>query len=185
MRFSTVAASAVLVGLAAALPNSVVYETELVTVTSCAPEKTDCPYATPTATSVEPEYPETTEYPETEYPEPEYPEVTSTPCPSSTDVYVPPHYPNSTVTYVPHETVYPEPEYPEESEYPEYPEEPEPEYPTYSQEPEYPTGTGVPYPPANTSGPYVPDSPPEYEGAATKMGASLLAIGAAVIALLA
>jgi hypothetical protein len=172
MRFSTVAASAILIGFAAALPNNVVYETEMVTITSCAPDKSDCPYASPTPTPVEPT--------------PVYPEVTTTPCPTSTEVSVPPHYPNSTVTY-PQEPV---PEYPEESEYPtpEYPEPtPENQCPGgYDCPPPYvPTGTGVPYPPANTSSPSVPSSPPEYEGAAVKMGASLIAVaGAAVIALL-
>jgi hypothetical protein len=202
MRFSTVAASAVLIGFAAALPNyaqdTVVYETTLVTVTSCSPDKTDCP-GKPTATPVEyptiTEYPTTTEYPVTsEYPTTtEYPEVSSTPC-TTTDIVVPTHYPNSTVTYPPHEPSYPaEPEYPEEPEHPEYPEEPEyptnpePEYPTQPEYPPYvPSGTGVPYPPANTSSPSTPSSPPEYEGAAVKMGASLIAVaGAAVFALLA
>jgi len=200
MRFSTVAASAVLIGFAAALPNSVVYETEMVTITSCSPDKPDCPYATPTSTPVEPipEYPSTTEYPTpeypttTEYPEvsstpcsstTEYPEVSSTPCSTTTDVY-PPTYPNATASYPPTEpSSYPEeptPEYPEEPT-PEYPQEPTPEYPPY-----VPTGTGVPYPPANTSYPSIPTSPPEYEGAGAKMGASLIAVaGAAIIALLA
>jgi len=188
MRFSTVAASAVLIGFAAALPNSVVYETELVTITSCSPDKPDCPYATPTPVEPTPEYPE---------PTPEYPEVTTTPCPTSTDIYVPPTYPNATASYPPHEpSSYPEePEYPTPSdephpEEPEYPTHPEPEYPCEggydcTPPPYVPTGTGVPYPPANTST-SVPTYPPESEGAAGKMGVSLIAVaGAAVLALFA
>lgn len=62
MKFSTVAASAVLFSsVVIAMPNKVVYETEVVTITSCAPEVVDCPYATPTP---EP-------YPEVPEPEPE------------------------------------------------------------------------------------------------------------------
>lgn len=51
MRFSAIAVSAAVFGVAMAVP-AVVYETEVVTITSCAPEKTNCP-ARATATSAE------------------------------------------------------------------------------------------------------------------------------------
>ena len=44
MRFSTIALSAAVFGVTAmAMPGNVVYQTEVVTITSCAPEKTNCP----------------------------------------------------------------------------------------------------------------------------------------------
>ena len=44
MRFSTIAVSAAVFGVTAmAMPGNVVYQTEVVTITSCAPEKTNCP----------------------------------------------------------------------------------------------------------------------------------------------
>jgi hypothetical protein len=53
MRYSTVAASVALFGAAAmALPNAaVVYETEMVTITSCGPEVVSCPGRTQTPTT--------------------------------------------------------------------------------------------------------------------------------------
>ncbi|KAI5847802.1 hypothetical protein DFP73DRAFT_543207 [Morchella snyderi] len=51
MRFSAIAVSAAVFGVAMAVP-AVVYETEVVTITSCAPEKTNCP-GRATATSAE------------------------------------------------------------------------------------------------------------------------------------
>ncbi|KAH8153204.1 uncharacterized protein LAJ45_02791 [Morchella importuna] len=46
MRFSAIAVSAAVFGVAMAVP-AVVYETEVVTITSCAPEKTNCPLVLP------------------------------------------------------------------------------------------------------------------------------------------
>lgn len=44
MRFSTIAVSAAAFSATAmAIPGSVVYQTSVVTITSCAPEKTNCP----------------------------------------------------------------------------------------------------------------------------------------------
>jgi hypothetical protein len=52
MRFSTVAVSVAMFGAAAmALPGSVVYETQIVTITSCGPDKPNCPGKTASATS--------------------------------------------------------------------------------------------------------------------------------------
>lgn len=185
MKFSTVAASAVFFGMVLALPQpvEVVYETEIVTITSCAPTVTDCPYATVTP---EPEHPEV-EYPEEEHPAEE------TPC-TTTDIEVPeitetPTYPNTTIPEHPEypEEEHPEvPEYPEEEEpeHPEYPEEEHPEVPEYPEVPHYePSGTGsIPYP-VNTSTPEVPTTPPPQEGAASKVGAPLaVVIGAAALA---
>lgn len=42
MRYSKIAVSAVLIGAAAAAPK-VVYETEVATITSCAPDVSECP----------------------------------------------------------------------------------------------------------------------------------------------
>jgi hypothetical protein len=191
MKFSTVAASAVLFGMVLALPQpqEVVYETEVVTITSCAPTVTDCPYATATP---EPEYPEVEE-PEHLAEEPEH-LAEETPC-TTTAVEVPeithtPTYPNTTIPEYPEEE---SPEYPEHPEYPEYPEEESPEYPEHPEEPEVPeypevphyepSGTGsIPYP-VNTSTPEVPSTPPPQEGAASKVGAPLaVVIGAAALA---
>lgn len=49
MRFSAIAVSAAVFGVAMAVPASIVYETEVVTITSCAPEKTNCPGRTQTS----------------------------------------------------------------------------------------------------------------------------------------
>lgn len=191
MKFSTVAASAVLFGMVLALPQpqEIVYETEIVTITSCAPTVTDCPYATATP---EPEHPEV-EHPEVEYPEVEEPEhpAEETPC-TTTAVDVPeithtPTYPNTTI---PEHPEYPEEEHPEVPEYPEEEQPEHPEYPEHPEVPEYPevphyepSGTGsIPYP-VNTSTPEVPSTPPPQEGAASKVGAPLaVVIGAAALA---
>lgn len=49
MRFTAIAVSAAVFGVAMAMPASIVYETEIVTITSCAPEKTNCPGRTQTS----------------------------------------------------------------------------------------------------------------------------------------
>lgn len=131
MKFSTVAASAVLFGsmVMAMPPQSVVYETEVVTITSCAPEVTDCPYRTtvepvpettpektPCTTEEEVEatptpypYPVPSDESEPTYaphptyePEPTYkPEPETTPCSESTSIYTPVTYPNTTAPLCP------------------------------------------------------------------------------------
>ena len=111
MRFTT---AAIFAGVAAA---STVYSTDHVTITSCAPEVTDCPgngggYPVapppeqPTAEAPPPEYP-TTEVPpppkgSTTVPPPEYP---------TTEVPPPPEHPTESTTCEESTTV-PPPEYP-------------------------------------------------------------------------
>jgi len=179
MRFSTIAAvSAIVLGVnAIANPDTVVYETQVVTITSCPPEKTNCPAAssttyipvsTPAPTTTAPVVTPTPEAPvESEKPEVETPEVPVAPVAPVT----PPTHGNETVT--PPVT-------------PPAPETEEPETPVTPVAP-ITTGTGVPSAPGNNSVPVVPVSPPaEFEGAGSKMGVSILAIaGAAVFALMA
>jgi hypothetical protein len=191
MKFSTVTASAVLFGsMVIAMPANVVYETEVVTITSCAPEVTDCPYASKTV-DTKPQTtttPCSTSTPEVKY-EPEYTttevkyEPEHTPCTTSTEVkYEPEHHTTP--------TPYPEPTYPVTTVHPEvksttpcpestytppvtYPNTTTPvcpggygcEKPTYV--PQCPGGydcppipSGVPHPPANTSSPSYPTPPP-------------------------
>lgn len=131
MKFSTVTASAVLFGsMVIAMPANVVYETEVVTITSCAPEVTDCPYASKTVDTK----PQTTTTPcSTSTPEVKYePEHTTTevkyePEYTTTEVkYEPEHTPCTTSTEVKYEpehhttpTPYPEPTYPVTTVHPE------------------------------------------------------------------
>ncbi|KAG0124215.1 hypothetical protein HOY82DRAFT_194482 [Tuber indicum] len=191
MRFSTIAVSAAVFGATAmALPGSVVYQTEMVTITSCAPEKTDCPAKSTSAP------------------------VVSTPPPVVTPVC--PGYPNC---YPPHPTpssgyslpVHPNSSYvqpvPSTSK-PVCPGAPHcppvatvapvcpggPNCPPVSMTskpvasvipgtglPYIPSGTGVPYPTKNTSVP-VPTTPPTYTGSASIQSFSILAVGVAVAA---
>lgn len=208
MKFSTVATSAVLFGsmVMAMPPQSVVYETEVVTITSCAPEVTDCPYRTvkptpETTTCTEEQeveatptpYPEPTDESEPTYaPEPTYePEPETTPCPESTSVYMPVTYPNTTAPLCPGGYGCPEhttaPVCPGGYGCPVHTDSPVPECPGGYGCPPTPTGTGVPYPPANTSTPSVPYPPPvENEGGAAKLAGSFVAVmGVAALALFA
>jgi len=159
MRFSTIAAvSAIVLGVnAIANPDVVVYETQVVTITSCPPEKTACPaHSTnyiPVVTPVTPA------------PTTEAPVVTATPAPEAPKPEAPkPEAPKPVVSVSPVEK----------------PTTPSPVAPIT-------TGTGTPAAPGNGTVPVVPTTPPtEFEGAGSKMGVSILAIaGAAVFALLA
>lgn len=174
MRFSTIAAvSAIVLGVnAIANPDVVVYETKVVTITSCPPEKPACPasssttyipVSTPVPTTTAAEVKPTPEAPAPVTPAPVTPETPETP-------EVPAHG-NGTAPVTP---VAPAPET-EESETPVTPVAP------------ITTGTGAPSAPVNGSSPVVPVTPPtEFEGAGSKMGVSILAIaGAAVFALMA
>jgi hypothetical protein len=115
MKFTTVAASAVLFSsMVMAMPNKVVYETEVVTITSCAPDVTDCPYRTQapepettTSCSTSTEVEEPTPYPEEPTPYPE--EVTPTPYPTSHEVYPEPETTTTPCTESTTHEVYPEP----------------------------------------------------------------------------
>jgi hypothetical protein len=167
MRFSTIAAvSAIVLGVnAVANPDVVVYETQVVTITSCPPEKPACPASSTTYIPVTTPAPTTeapavtpTETPEVETPETETPEVETpeveTPEAETPEVSTPVETPVTPVTTVAPIT----------------------------------TGTGSPSAPGNETTPVVPVTPPteEFEGAGSKMGVSILAIaGAAVFALLA
>lgn len=95
MRFSTIAAvSAIVLGVnAIANPDVVVYETQVVTITSCPPEKTACPAHSTTYIPVVTPVPTTTDAPVvsvTPVPEtPEVPEVPETPVVSEAPVVTP------------------------------------------------------------------------------------------------
>jgi len=158
MRFSTIAAAATFIGMVVAIPHEVVYETQIITITSCAPEKPNCPYATHTSTTVAPVVETTTCTDEIE-------------VPHSTHIYEHPHGPSNN-THPGNNTV-PHPTYP---------------HPTWSVTAGLPTDvpSGVPVPPAqNTTVPLPPNIPPPSEGAATKMGASFVAVmGAAALVLM-
>ncbi|CUS12867.1 unnamed protein product [Tuber aestivum] len=186
MRFSTIAVSAALFGATAmALPGSVVYQTEVVTITSCAPEKTNCP-GKPTSSPVvssppvvtpvcpgAPHCPPTYPVPSSGYSTPISPNGTYVqPAPSSKPVCPgAPHCPPAPVC----------------------PGGPNCPYPTTTSKPiaipgtglpYVPSGTGVPtYPSKNTSVPVAPTTPPTYTGSASIQSFSVLAVGVAVAAL--
>lgn len=167
MRFS-VAASAVLFGAAVmAVPNSVVYETQYATITSCAPEKTDCPGK---ATSI----------PVAPPPAPPVYTVPSVSVPIGTGV--PPAPPVGTGAPPAPPAACPGAPYCPPAGSPAPPVSPA--APTYAPPP-YPSyvpsaSTGVVAPPANTSTPVAPTTaPPVYEGAASVKGFSLIAVVAA------
>jgi hypothetical protein len=185
MRFSTIAAvSAIVLGVnAIANPDVIVYETKVVTITSCPPEKPACPAShsttyvpVPTTTPVAPAPPAVTTTPAA--PAPPAPSAPApvesakpvAPAPVAPVAPAPPVYGNGTTPVAP---VAPAPEH----------EKPAPVAPVAPIS----TGTGVPSAPGNNSSPVVPVSPPaEFEGAGSKMGVSILAIaGAAVFALMA
>lgn len=175
MRFSTVATiSAVFAGaIASPLANpDVVYETRIVTITSCGPSVTSCPAKTtvvpatstpavvvPTVSPTAPVYLNTTAR-------------ATTPCPTGTGVTGLPPKPTGGSSSQPAPVC------------------PGPNCPTYPIVP-----SGAPVPPKNTSVPVVPvpvqpspvqPSAPVHTGAAGKVGASILAVaGAAAFALLA
>lgn len=115
MRFTSAAVSATVFGLAMALPN-VVYQTSVVTITSCSPEKTNCPGRISSTSSIIPTY--------TAPPPPPY--TTTTPCPSSGYSISYSHGPNT--TYV-HPTASPKPNCPG------YPNCPPTYTPTYTSTP--------------------------------------------------
>jgi len=206
MRFSTVAATAVLFGSALAVPAQTVYETEVATITSCPPEYTKCNGgAKPTPAPYVPEgsKPEAPAYPgggyehDVEVPTKDYGHEVPSKGGYEHDVEVPTQggdydheYPGTE-----HEDVeVPTKEYetPSKGGY-----EHDVEVPAkggdYGVPPvmggEYPgsypvpTGTGSYYPGAkNTSTPYVP-TPHQYQGAASTKGFSLVAVVAAAGAL--
>jgi len=169
MRFSTVATlSAVFVGAIAspvANPGDIVYETRIVTITSCGPAVTSCPA-------------KTISVPVSSVP------TLSTPSPIPTSIYTPPVYLNTTA----HPTV-PCPTGTGVTSLPPKPtggpSKPNPPAPCNGVNcPIYPiVPSGAPIPPKNTSVPIVPTpvqpTAPVHTGAAGKIGASIMAVGAA------
>ncbi|KAI5792442.1 hypothetical protein DFH27DRAFT_188641 [Peziza echinospora] len=165
MRFSTVAAAAAFIGMVVAVPHEIVYETQIITITSCAPEKPNCPYATHTSTTtVAPVVVETTT--------------------SCTDEVVIPHsthvfeHPQGPSNHTGTNGTAPHPTYP---------------HPTWSHTvalptdvyTEHPAPSGSPIPaPQNTTTPLPPNIPPPSEGGVAKIGASFVAVlGAAALAI--
>ncbi|PWW73426.1 hypothetical protein C7212DRAFT_334105, partial [Tuber magnatum] len=187
MRFSTIAVSAALFGVTAmALPGSVVYQTEVVTITSCAPEKTNCPGKSTSAPVVSTHSP---------VPTPVCPGaphcVPTHPVPSSG--YSIPISPNTTYVKPVPST---KPACPGGPHCPSAPVCPgAPSCPPVSMTskplvtvipgtglPYVPSGTGVPYPPPKNTSVPVPSTPPTYAGSASIQSFSVLAVGVAVAA---
>lgn len=178
MKFSTVAASVALFGtVALAVPGKVVYQTEIQTITSCAPEIKDCP-SRATATPVAPA------------------------CPGGADCPAPPAYTHALPipSKSPEQPPYPctgdkcptEPKPPVGTGVPSHPAAPKPPMgtgvpsvpkpPMGTGLPNKPTGTGSYTVPKNTSAPAIP-STPAYEGAASTNAFSVVALIAAAGAL--
>lgn len=208
MRFSTIAVSAAAFGATAmALPGSVVYQTSVVTITSCAPEKTNCPgrsssSALEAVNTYSPPPPPPVVTPTTGTPLPPVvtgpvvtppavtpgcpggPHCPPPPVPSSGYSLPIPVHPNSTF-------VHPVPSVSKPVGTPVGPGSQGP-YPTMTNKPVasvipgtglpyVPSGTGVPYPSKNTSVP-VPTTPPTFTGSGSIQSFSILAVGAAVAA---
>ncbi|PUU80449.1 hypothetical protein B9Z19DRAFT_1063427 [Tuber borchii] len=210
MRFSTIAISAAAFGATAmAMPGSVVYQTSVVTITSCAPEKTDCPArmstSAPAVSTVSPPPPP---------PPPPVMTPTGTPpvvtppvmtpgCPGGPHCPPPPPVPSSGYSLPmpvhPNSTYgYPVPSMSKPAGTPvgSGPQlancEIQGPYPTMTNKPVasvipgtglpyMPSGTGVPYPVKNTSVP-VATTPPTFTGSGSIQSFSILAVGAAVAA---
>lgn len=196
MRFSTIAVSAAVFGATAmAVPGSVVYQTSVVTITSCAPEKTNCPgrssTSAPVAVSSPPPPPVVT--PPVYTPPAVTPPVVTPGCPGGPHCPPPPPVPSSgyslPVPVHPNSTyVHPVPSVSKP------PVSPGPSGPPATLTvkpiasvipgtglPYVPSGTGVPYPSKNTSVP-VPTTPPTFTGSGSIQSFSILAVGAAVAA---
>ncbi|RPA99673.1 hypothetical protein L873DRAFT_1682664 [Choiromyces venosus 120613-1] len=198
MRFSTIAVSAAVFGATAmAMPGSVVYQTEVVTITSCAPEKTNCPARSSTAPCPP--------VPSAGFSVPAPPNGTFvSPAPTGKPVcsggaYCPP----AAVTSSPAGST-PAPVCPGSPNVRDIPlsvlagssllilifqcppvsmtVKPVASVIPGTGLPSVPSGTGVPQPPMNTSVPVVPSTPPTFTGSASIQTFSILAVGAAVAA---
>lgn len=211
MRFSTIAVSAAAFGATAmAMPGSVVYQTSVVTITSCAPEKTNCPGRSSTsapAVSSPPPPPVVT--PPVVTPPVVTPPVVTPGCPGGPHCPPPPPVPSSGYSLPapvhPNTTyVHPVPSVSKPACSGGYncppvvtPVCPGPQCPPATMTnkpiasvipgtglPSYvPSGTGVPYPPKNTSlAVPVPSTPPTFTGSGSIQSFSILAVGAAVAA---
>jgi len=199
MRFSTIAVSAAAFGATAmAMPGSVVYQTSVVTITSCAPEKTNCPgrmsTSAPGVSTVSPPPPPVMT--PTGTPPVVTPPVVTPGCPGGPHCPPPPPVPSSGYSLPmpvhPNSTyVYPVPSMSKPAGTP-VGSGPQGPYPTMTNKPVasvipgtglpyIPSGTGVPYPVKNTSVP-VPSTPPTYTGSGSIQSFSILAVGAAVAA---
>lgn len=192
MRFSTFATSAVFFGaVAMAVPNAaVVYQTEVVTITSCGPEVTNCPGSATSAVGYPAETPVAVIT--TAPAEVPYPVETSAPAEAPAPVETPVENP-AAGTPVP-ETPHGDSTAPVEAPYPvetpsgvvPYP-VPSGVFPSGAVGSGYPilapSGTGSYGSPANTSTPVSPTSPPVFEGAASIKSFSLFAVVGAAGAL--
>ncbi|KAA8905733.1 hypothetical protein FN846DRAFT_890405 [Sphaerosporella brunnea] len=213
MRFSAVASVALFGAAAIALPGNVVYETEVVTITSCGPEVVSCPARTHSATEVPtytapagygaspaetPSYSAPSEVSPTETPvAPGYPASTGTPAgiPAYSSPAVVPVYSAPAASEVPcssevspTETAVVPASSGTPTGVPVYTapagSSPTESAPLGTGYPSYvPSGTGYPSTPVNTSSPVSPSAPAVYEGAASAKSFSLIAVVAAAGAL--
>lgn len=194
MRFSTIAVSAAVFGVTAmAMPGNIVYQTEVVTITSCAPEKTNCPGRSTSAPVVSTVSPYPPPPPVVTPVCPGYPNCPPTPPAPSSGYSIPVHANTTFVHPVPSVSkpacsgyscpAVPTPVCPGGPQCPPatMTNKPVPTYIPGTGLPYVPSGTGVPYPPKNTSVP-VATSPPTFTGSASIQSFSILAVGAAVVA---
>jgi len=174
MRFSAIAVSAAIFGVAMAVP-TVVYETDVVTIISCAPEKTDCPGRAHSSTTL------AAVATSSAYSSPVIPTTSAMPVPSSSYSSSSSSSGSSYFSY--HNATAPA---------------------SHSQPTAYTSVTlaavassvkpttyawapsasaGIPSAPANTSSPVTPTTPPSFEGAASIKGFSFAAVVMAAAAL--
>lgn len=175
MRFSAIAVSAAIFGVAMALPNQVVYETEVVTITSCAPDKTNCPGRVHSSTVV----------PTSIYTPPVViPTSTATPIPTTSAIPIPSSsyvsYPNGTTSASASYSQPPVVSLPSPVISSTVEAIASVPAPTYAWVPS--ASASIPSAPANTSTPVVPTAPPSFEGAASIKGFSFAAVAMAAAA---